>query len=413
MSEYINNRQLRREQLKDMIRQLHQGANPAELKLAFRDILQDVGASEIGTLESELIAEGLPETEIQRLCDVHVAVFEDALVEQPKPETVPGHPVHTFGAENDALAVVAEQVKAAAGRLYAAASLDEARQALLALEPALLQLKQVEKHYLREEHLLFPYLEKHGFKGPSTVMWALHDEVRACFRKLLALGEGLAGYDLTTLKRAVAEALNPALEKIVGLIGKETSILFPMSLEKLSAEEWQAIKEQSGEIGYALIQPADHWTHKSSDEAQPAPNLAQIAAGALIPLSVGALSLGLLDLMLKTLPIDITVVDKDNRVAYFSQGKDRLFVRTEAIIGRLVQNCHPPASIDRVNRILEDFKLGRSDVAEFWIQMHGRFAHIRYFALRDAKGEYAGCLEVTQDVTQIRQLQGERRLLAA
>jgi len=185
-----------------------------------------------------------------------------------------------------------------------------------------------------------------------------------------------------------------------------------MSLENLTDEEWQAIQDQSDEIGYALIEPQVKWSAPAA-AAQELPAGAELApAGALIPLSVGALTLPQLDIMLKNLPVDVTFVDRDDRVRYFSQGKDRLFVRTPAVIGRLVQNCHPPASVDRVNRILDDFKAGRRDVAEFWIQMHGRFVHIRYVALRDAQGQYMGTLEVTQDATHIRELAGERRLMA-
>ncbi len=111
------------------------------------------------------------------------------------------------------------------------------------------------------------------------------------------------------------------------------------------------------------------------------------------------------------LPIDVTFVDTEDAVRFFSQGKDRIFPRSPAIIGRKVQNCHPPASVHRVQQILDDFRAGLRDEAEFWIQMQGKFIHIRYFALRDEAGAYQGTLEVTQDVTHIRALEGERRLL--
>jgi hypothetical protein len=131
----------------------------------------------------------------------------------------------------------------------------------------------------------------------------------------------------------------------------------------------------------------------------------------LIPLNIGALSAEQIDLMLTALPVDITFVDENDEVRFFSQTRERIFPRSPAIIGRKVQNCHPPQSVDRVQRILNDFRAGERDVAEFWISMQGMFIHIRYFALRDAAGAYRGTIEVTQNIAPLRALEGERRLL--
>jgi DUF438 domain-containing protein len=125
----------------------------------------------------------------------------------------------------------------------------------------------------------------------------------------------------------------------------------------------------------------------------------------------GTLALEQLVAIFSTLPVDLTFVDADDRVAFFSEGPNRVFARSRAIIGRMVQNCHPPRSVDVVDRILNDFREGRQSVAEFWIQFMGRFVHIRYFAVRNSEGRYLGTLEVTQDVGAIRALEGERRLL--
>jgi DUF438 domain-containing protein len=119
----------------------------------------------------------------------------------------------------------------------------------------------------------------------------------------------------------------------------------------------------------------------------------------------------MVDLLLRHLPLDLSFVDENDVVRYYSESKERIFPRTPASIGRTVQNCHPPRSVDTVNRILESFKAGKKDVAEFWIPMGPRFIHIRYFAVRDNAGHYRGCLEVTQDIGAIRALDGERRLL--
>jgi PAS domain S-box-containing protein len=125
----------------------------------------------------------------------------------------------------------------------------------------------------------------------------------------------------------------------------------------------------------------------------------------------GSLTTEELERMLNALPVDITFVDKDNAVRYFSMTPERIFARTPAIIGRTVQKCHPQKSVHVVNQILEDFQAGRRDKAEFWIHADGRMILIRYFPVRDASGEYMGCVEVTQDITEIQTLSGEKRLL--
>ena len=130
-----------------------------------------------------------------------------------------------------------------------------------------------------------------------------------------------------------------------------------------------------------------------------------------VPLKTGALSPEQLSMMLTTLPVDIAYVDENDTVLFYSETKDRIFRRTPAVIGRKVQNCHPPASVDKVVRILEDFRTGKRDKAEFWIQMNGKFVYISYYAVRDAQGAYRGTLEVTQDLTHLREIQGEKRLL--
>jgi len=131
-----------------------------------------------------------------------------------------------------------------------------------------------------------------------------------------------------------------------------------------------------------------------------------------ITLPSGHLSVSQLTVLLNTLPMDITFVDADDRVGYFSEGSDRVFARNRAIIGRKVEDCHPPKSVHIVEQVVSDLKSGARDVAEFWIQMGPRFVHIRYFAMRDDSGDYLGTLEVTQDIAPLRALDGERRLLA-
>ncbi|MGC8786719.1 MAG: DUF438 domain-containing protein [Anaerolineae bacterium] len=413
MSEYINNRKYRQETLKRLVRELHEGRDIGAVKEEFRKLLKDVSATEIAQMEQALIAEGVPSEQIKELCDVHVQVFRESLDKQVPPEMVLGHPVHTFRAENEAVAKVVEELKQRIQQIAATGTIEAADEPIQHARETLDRLMQVNKHYLRKENLLFPYLEKHGFSGPSSVMWAIHDDIRSKLKELQQILSKYRDYDFAALLAAIEQVAQPLTTAITEMIYKEENILFPTALEKLSDAEWLSIKEQSAELGYCLIQPADEWPQAVAKE-QPAvaaqPAEAQMLPSAL-PLDTGSLTPREINLLLKHLPVDITFVDKDDTVRYFSQTPERIFARTKAIIGRKVQNCHPPASIHVVNRILDDFKQGKRDVAEFWIQMKGKFVHIRYFAVRDENGAYVGTIEVTQDITRIRGLTGERRLL--
>jgi len=408
----------RQDLLKEMILRLHAGETVDDVKGDFSRLLRTVGASELADIEQALISEGLPALEVKRLCDVHVAVFREGLDTQAPPEGVPGHPIHTFRAENaaadkvlTALQLALEAVKATPGP----AQLEQARQRLR-------EMREYEKHYLRKENILFPYLERHGFSGPSSVMWAIHDDIRAGWKALDNLLATGPGRDAAGFNARLDATFNPLSTAIREMFYKEENILFPTSLQKLDNEEWVHIRAQESEIGYAYVQPSDQWPPKEADapevirqaqETVPMPTVSEpdgvVRRG--FPLDTGQLSLTQISLLLKHLPIDVTYVDENDTVRYYSEGKERIFPRTPAVIGRRVQQCHPPASLDRVQRILDAFRSGRRSEAEFWIDFQGRFTHIRYFAIRDAQGDYRGCLEVTQDVTHIRTLQGQRRLL--
>ena len=357
-------------------------------------------------LEQELVAEGLSPDLIKPLCDVHVAVFRGSLDEQPDPETIPGHPVFTFRAENLAVQRILNELAEALEDLKNLPHLPTLTRARELTAKLLL----FERHYLRKENILFALLERTGFTGPSKVMWAVHDDIRRGWKALQAL---LAQDDIVSapdLEARITAIFDPMAHAIREMIYKEDKILFPTALERLNEADWAAIRAQEAEIGFAYIQPGRQWQPRLDPrEAEAA--AAPVAPEGLISLSVGALTPAQLDLMLKALPVDVTFVDANDEVRYFSQGRERIFPRSPAIIGRAVQNCHPPQSVDRVQRIVEDFRAGRRDVAEFWIQMHGMFIHIRYFALRDADGTYRGTLEVSQNLTPLRALEGERSLL--
>jgi DUF438 domain-containing protein len=399
-------REARKEVLKDIIRELHQGGDVETLKRRFAELVRDVSGSEIASMEQELIAEGLPEAEVKRLCDVHVRIFEEALDKKPAPPAIPGHPLHTLTLENRALERLVAKARSAlspASSPGKAGGWEGRRRRLLDLADA---LAQVEKHYLKKENQLFPLLESHGVSGPSKVMWAIHDDIRAHLKGFReALGRGDRGEAVKTGELVLGE--------LSDMIAKEEKVLFPMSLETLDDRDWARVKHGEEEIGYAWITPGNFWKPSaiSGKEEKPITSFVTDRTGAPVALDTGALAPETINMILTHLPVDISFIDDEDTVRYYSATKDRIFTRTPAVIGRKVQNCHPSKSLEAVNKILAAFKAGARDEAEFWIETGGKFVHIRYFAVRDAAGRYRGCLEVSQDVTRIRNLRGQKRLL--
>lgn len=423
MSEYIDNTSAREEKLKGIIRQLHAGASVEEVKLAFADLLEDVGPDEIVRIEEALVQEGLDPAEIQPLCDVHVAVFRDALDLQKAPETVPGHPVFTYRAENLGVRRVLERVEQAL-TAYKASPNADTRQAA---QDAVAKLREYDRHYLRKENLLFPFLERTGFSGPSKVMWGVHDQVRDMWKALTQLLAEAQEQDQEVLATRIDGIWDPLKHQIEEMVYKEEHILFAAALERLNDADWAAIRDQGEEIGYAYARPGRAWVPGMGTGAEEPPSPTEAHGGAAvevaeasaavdrIALNTGVLTEAQIDMMLRALPVDVTFVDENDEVRYFSQSRERIFQRSPAIIGRKVQNCHPPQSLDIVQGILDDFRAGRRDEAEFWIQAgagpDAAFIHIIYYPLRDADGTYRGTIEVTQNIARLRKLEGEKRLL--
>jgi hypothetical protein len=408
MSELIDNgARARKGLLRHLILQLHDGVAPGQVQKQLVRLLGQVPYGLVVEVEQELLAEGLPAQEVTRLCHLHGAALQGAIDLSAAPVAPEGHPAHTFHQENAALAVEIGALEAAAAELDAMDALDAPGEAFLAVRERLNALTDVEKHYLRKEHLLFPFLEKHGITGPPKVMWGKHDEARALLRGALDAVAAAPG-NAAEARAVVGLAVKPAAQAIRDMIDREENILLPMALDTLDELEWWEIAQQSAEIGFCLVDPSDGWRPPSI----PAPPATGEAKGGRIRLPTGSFSVNELEAILNALPLDATFVDAEDRVRYFTHGGERVFARSRAVLGRKVQHCHPPSSVDTVDRILEGFRSGRKDRAAFWIEMRGRFVHIEYVALRDAGGGYLGCLEVTQDLTGKRALAGEQRLLS-
>ena len=407
MSEVIDNKANRIRVLKDIIKHLHAGNPPEQVQRQMQEIVRQTDASEIMAMEQELISEGMPVEEVRSMCDLHSKVTRDVLVQLPiRKPIAPGHPVDTFRRENEALRGVIAAMTQTLAELQSTKEAADAAAILLRFRQSFNDLMDIDKHYQRKEHALFSCLERHGITGPSKVMWAKDDDVRNLLKRL---GESIHSHpaDIEKWKMNLVEATNAVLKAVQEMIYKEENILLPMSLETLTEDEWAEIWSVSPKYGWCIVEPQQGYAPSVSvmPESMKVP-----ATGALM-LPTGNVSLEQLAAVFSTLPLDLTFVDANDRVAFFTEGPDRIFPRSKAIIGRKVQHCHPPRSVETVDRILNDFRSGRQNVAEFWINFHDKFVHVRYFAVRNSDGGYLGTVELTQDLTPLRALQGERRLL--
>lgn len=390
----------RRTKLKEMIRALHDGESVESLKTRFAETVGDISAAEIATLEQSLVAEGLPETEIKRLCGLHVELFKGGLDCNDRPSMPAGHPVHTYMAENNQAVEFADEILSQLDRMGQPVSKTVWAFSDQYLRQTFEDLTNIRIHYSRKEYQLFPLLEENGIEAPPKVMWAVHDDIRALLKK--TTGE----WDRENPQQT-ADTLRETCLAIKDMVYKEEHVLFPMALESLSEEQWSRARHGEDEIGYAWVTPGIEWIPGARNDASPHTAAPQDA----VRLDTGRLQPHVLNLMLKHLPLDMTFVDADDKVAYYSDSNHRIFPRSAGIIGRDVRNCHPSKSVHMVEEIVAKFKNGERDSAEFWLQLHGQFIHIRYFAVRDEAGTYLGCLEVSQELSALRALQGERRLL--
>ncbi len=407
MSEFINNSSQRKDKLRSLLLRVHAGENIDSIREELIQGLTNVPYNEVVEVEQEMINSNLlTEEEILQFCDIHTDIL-DGKIDQTGAKAIPaGHPVDTFQKENVALK---EETDKARKLIIAvdALSADKLPGYVMQMRTIFNALSDIDKHYKRKEFLLFPYLEKHLITGPPTVMWGKHDELRGFLNTAIKELESSIT-SVEQMQSIIERHLNIVLELVDGMIMKEEEILFPMAMDTLTEEEWFRIYSETLEFGFCLIDPEDEW--KPSDvivEKQ-----AYVDAGP-IQLSSGSFDIQQLEALFLHLPIDITFVDANDKVAFFSHSPNRVFERNRSIIGRDVSMCHPPGSVHIVEQIIEDFKSGKENKAMFWMSnFQRRFIYIEFSAVRDKENNYLGIVEITQDITKMRELEGDQRLLS-
>lgn len=395
----------RKELLKHMILQLHKGEAPKEVRKRLVELLEKIPYNEVVQVEQELIKDGLPEEEVLKFCDLHTQVLEGRIDTSKAKEIPSGHPVDTFKRENKELLKLVGTLNRFYDKIAKREEI-EVKTYLVQLKAFFNNLLDVEKHYLRKENLLFPYLEKYNITGPPKVMWGKHDETRELLKTSIDALNIKGDISFDEVETLVELILKPGSQAVSDMIMKEEEILFPMCMDKLTDSEWYEISQQSIEIGFCLYDPEIEWKPEGVELISVAK-----ATNGNIQLPSGKLTINELINIMNNLPVEVTFVDKHDKVKYFSQSKHQIFKRNRAILGRDVRLCHPPKSVHVVEQVVSDFKTGKQDQAAFWLELNGAFVYIVYYAIRDEKNKYLGTMEIVQDVTNIRKLEGEQRLL--
>lgn len=404
MSEYINNREIRIKKLKEIFLKLNQNESDETAKKELKNLFETLPHEEVIIAEQQLIVEGVKVEEIIKHCDLHSQTLREAGLKSEL-QVEEEHPIYAFIMENFEAKKLLKKIIAYLELLengYDNKNL--IAKIIESLKYDINLLSDIDKHYSRKENLIFPYLEKNNITGPSKVMWGKDDEIRNQLKKIREQLFNVNIEESQNLKELISN-IRFAANLIEEMIYKEENILLPMAKNLLTESDWIDIDKQSDEIGFFIYYPEKRLKNSNQQNEE------NISNDGKISLPSGNFTLEELKTIFNSLPFDLTFVDKEDRVRFFTEGFERIFQRSRAIIGRKVQLCHPPSSVHVVEKILRDFKSGAQNKAEFWINFHGKFVYICYYAIRNEKGEYLGTLEVTQDITRIKTLEGERRIL--
>lgn len=397
MAEYIKVDPVRADKIAEMVISFFNGTPVEKLQPEY-DKIAPVTASEFAFAEQMISDQGVPDEQFESHINSLITMYRSSLDQANVGKLPAGHPVNTFMLENVAITDLVNEIRA---------KLSDANFDIEYFTTAYKKLKTVNNHYVRKEHQLFPYLERKGFEKPSTVMWSLHDKIRDSIKMALSL---LDKGDIEQFNAVQDETLT----EIIEMIYKEEKILFPTSLEMLSVAEWKLLRKGEIELEYCLIDKPVMWgADAESQKVQSKPVGVPVGSdsGVYVKLGEGMLTLEQINAIFSHLPVDISYVDQDDRVRFYNQTEHRVFPRSPDVIGREVRFCHPPKSVDTVLEIISEFRAGNKNEAEFWLTLNDRFLHIRYYAVRSSDGTYMGVLEMMQDVTDIRSLEGNQTLL--
>jgi DUF438 domain-containing protein len=413
MSEFINNKEKRVENLFAFSIGIINRENGKKLIEKHQFSIDQLTPHDVIEVVDKLVRTGVSTEVIKKNIGKILNVFYKPIVAYPWEKPQAGHFLYYLMQENRAVEKILDEIKISLKAINKKAKTgDDYLPDYRDMRNNLTKLNEFVLHYDKKENILFPYIEK-VFEDYRClqIMWSFHDDIRKKLKEFDTILQKETP-DLKEINKEVAALFF----WIVPIIFREEAILFPVALERIPATDFVQMNKESEELGYVYDVKSnkadmDAFAELAKMQQKHKNNIQNLKTGDIVDLETGFLLPEQIKIMLNTLPLDITYVDENDVVRYLSNPKDRFFTRSKAIIGRTVQNCHPPESIHVVDKIVNSFKRGEKDEANFWIQMRGKFILIRYFALRDAEGNYKGILEVSQDITEIRKLDGEQRLL--
>lgn len=379
-------------------RGIMKGENGKALMDRYKDAIDNVTPFDIIELENRQIRSGVSTSDIKKSIGKVLNAFYTSLSNYKWETPDEGTFLYYLMLENRALELKLNEIKQILKK-YHQEKLSTYQMLRNKLIPLFLEILDFDNHYLKKENILFPYIEKYWNNyNPIKVMWSLHDDIRNSLKEIILILEK---------PQRIWDQLNIEIGKFFfltfGMILKEERIVYPVAAATIPVKEWQNMHLQSFELPFTFIQAPQKpeiiikdsvWTNECSFKTES-----------------GEVSFGQLELIFGNLPVEMTMIDENDKVVFFSESEDRIFHRSSAIIGRNVQNCHPPESVHIVNEIIATFKKGTNQKAEFWFKFKEKFIFTSYYALHDKSGTYKGILEVSQDISRFKDLEGERKLL--
>jgi DUF438 domain-containing protein len=389
---------------------------PEEARQLVNKTFDHITAEEFAYGEQHLYNAGITDEIMAEGMDDIIDVFRDVLSVN-RLDLPSGHPIRTYADEAAAIKKVLHQMEVKLrGKFIKNEWLE-----------LYVQLSQINTHFSRKQHQLFSALERKGFDRPSKIMWTFDDRVRDAIKD---------AYELLQADKdqSFVEAQPNVIHLVRDILSKERDVLYPTSLKLLSDEEFAEMRISDDEIGYCLIEKPKPYkgtatkTERGQGKDSPAADSTLLddlkavlekhgvsgnggSKGDLLDVTTGRITLEQINLIYKHMQVDLSFVDENDEVRFYTDTKHRIFPRSAGVIGRKVQNCHPRESLHMVEAVINAFRSGEQDTAEFWIDKGEKFIYILFTALRDEQGNYRGTLESMQDLTHIRSLTGSQRLL--
>lgn len=386
-----NNTENRAELLKKYLKRLGEGESLESVRSDFVEKFSEVDASEIMKAEQELLSEGTPLTEVQKLCDIHAALFHGATIEEKianaekavsgsvdysdkhtkalRLEKIIGHPLYTFTKENEALTELLNKY-------------NETKDINV-----LAVIRDVSIHYAKKGDLIYPQLNvRHGISGPSDVMWTVDDEIRDEFASLMKEDNHNEKWN---------QRLEAVLKRIEDMIYKEQNILFPNCAVNFTEDEWIGIYHDSKDYAVCFGVENEIWD-KAENKSTKAANKNEYSKEEIV-MPGGHMTIEQLTALLNTIPLEISFIDDNNINRFFNEGP-KVFKRPGMAIDREVFSCHPPKIEPMVRAIIEDFRNNKRDSVQVWTEKGGRSMLVTYMAVRDKEENYIGTVELVQDM---------------